>query len=83
MQDLIEGVDPEDIKEEMSEIGLLKVLSDTVSKLPDGAVTLASSMTSHNEMWTIDDRVLCIMSSPEYNTTFIKELIINKLYEAG
>ena len=34
-------------------------------------------------MWTKQDRVLCMMSSPDYNQTFIKELIINKLYEVG
>ena len=29
------------------------------------------------------DRVLCFQSSPEINKTYIKELIINKLYDVG
>ena len=29
------------------------------------------------------DRVLCIQSNPEINKTYIKELIINKLYDVG
>lgn len=54
-----------------------------VSKLPDGAELLGSSIRTHNEIWTIPDRILGIQSSPEVNKYYIKELIITKLYETG
>lgn len=37
----------------------------------------------HYELWYIPERVLCIQSSPELNKTFVKELVINKLYDIG
>jgi len=80
---MISDVDVDDIKNEMNEIGCLKVTADTITKIPDNAIVLASGQSSHTEMWTKQDRVLCMMSSPDYNQTFIKELIINKLYEVG
>jgi hypothetical protein len=54
-----------------------------VSKLPEGAVLHGSSNRTHNEIWTLSDRVLCMQSSPERNIFLIKELIINKLYDVG
>ena len=54
-----------------------------VSKLPEGAVLHGSSNRTHNEIWTISDRVLCMQSSPEVNTTYIKELILKQLYDIG
>ena len=64
-------------------IGILKVHTDMVAKLPEGAVLHGSSNRAHNEIWTVADRVLCIQSSPELNASYIKELIINKLYDVG
>mgnify|MGYP000040867499 FL=1 len=82
MQNVVEGLDDEEL-DELYEIGILKVHSDMVSKLPEGAVLCGISQRTHNEIWTIADRVLCLQSSPEVNSTFIKELIINKLYDIG
>lgn len=44
---------------------------------------MAYSNRTQNEIWTIKDRVLCFQCSPEINKTYIKELIINKLYDVG
>jgi|TARA_B110000285_G_C15024169_1_gene563248 GMP synthase-like glutamine amidotransferase len=46
MQDLIDDMDEEDLKE-TTEIGVLKCHSDYVKKLPEGAVLLGSSTTTH------------------------------------
>jgi GMP synthase-like glutamine amidotransferase len=59
VQDVIEGLDDEEMAE-IDSIGILKVHSDMVSKLPDGAVLHGSSTRAHNELWTIADRVFCI-----------------------
>jgi GMP synthase-like glutamine amidotransferase len=75
-------MDEEDLKE-TTEIGVLKCHSDYVKKLPEGAVLLGSSSTTLQELWSIEDRVLGCQSSPEFNFTYIRELIINKLYEMG
>lgn len=40
-------------------------------------------MRSQYEIWHISDRVLCFQGSPELNKTFVKELVINKLYDNG
>lgn len=48
----MDDVDFEDIKNDMQEIGCLKVLSDTITKAPEGTVVLASGKSSHTEMWT-------------------------------
>ena len=78
----MEGLDEEE-QGDMESIGILKVHTDMVAKLPDKAILHGSSNRCHNEIWTIADRVLCLQSSPELNTTYIKELIINKLYDVG
>lgn len=39
---MLSDVDMEDIKNEMSEIGCLKVSADTITKVPDGTTVLAS-----------------------------------------
>ena len=57
MQDLIDDMDEEDLKE-TTEIGVLKCHSDYVKQLPEGAVLLVSSTTTHQELQCIDDRVL-------------------------
>ena len=44
---------------------------------------MGASNTTQNEIWHIEDRVLGIQSNPEINKTYIKELIINKLYDVG
>ena len=44
---------------EIDEIGLYKVHTDIVSKLPDGAYILGSSTRAINEIWMISDRILC------------------------
>lgn len=54
-----------------------------VSKLPDGAMLYGSSNKVNNEIWTIQDRVLCVQSTPEVNSKYINDLIINKLYDIG
>ena len=38
---------------------------------------------AHHEIWTMSDKVLCFQSSPEINKTYIKDLIITKLYDGG
>jgi GMP synthase-like glutamine amidotransferase len=50
-------MDEEDLKE-TTEIGVLKCHSDYVKKLPEGAILLGSSTTTHQELWSIEDRVL-------------------------
>lgn len=61
----------------------MKVSNDSVAELPKEAQTLGYSALNQNEIWHISDRVLCIQSNPEINKTYIKELIINKLYDVG
>ena len=59
MEDLLSDMDDEDLKE-TTEIGVLKCHSDYVKKLPEGATLLGSSTTTHQEVWSIDDRVLAV-----------------------
>jgi GMP synthase-like glutamine amidotransferase len=51
---LLEGLDEEELYE-LEEIGVFKVNSDSVSKLPPNAKLLASSSKSHHEIWSIDE----------------------------
>jgi GMP synthase-like glutamine amidotransferase len=51
---LLEGLDSDDL-EELYQVGIFKVHSDLVSKLPEGAVLQGSSNRCHNEIWTIGD----------------------------
>ena len=44
---------------EIDEIGLYKVHTDLVSKLPEGAYSIGSSTRVPNEIWIISDRILC------------------------
>jgi GMP synthase-like glutamine amidotransferase len=47
--------------------------SEFVAKLPPGASMCGSSPRGANEIWRINDRVLCIQSHPEFNVHLIKE----------
>ena len=47
------------LKSEIDEIGLYKVHTDIVSKLPEGAYLLGSSTRAANEIWMMSDRILC------------------------
>ena len=78
----LEGIDEEDL-DEMQRIGILKAHTDMVSKLPEGASLQGSSNRTHNEIWTIGDRVFAMQSSPELNVQYIKDLVIMKLYDIG
>ena len=51
--------------------------------LPHGAVNLGYSDRTENEIWRIDNRVLAVQSHPEFNSHYIEELIVNKMYDAG
>ena len=51
--------------------------------LPSGAVNLGYSNRTEHEIWRIDNRVLCIQGHPEYNASYIEEIIINKMYDIG
>ena len=67
----------------MEEVGLLKVGMGNLQRLPEGSQIYGESSRTHNEIWGINDRVLCFQSSPEINKTFVKDLVINKLYDVG
>jgi GMP synthase-like glutamine amidotransferase len=54
-----------------------------VTKLPEGAVSMGSSLHSQNEVWSLDNRVLCMQAHPEQNVNFIEELIVSRLYDLG
>lgn len=59
------------------------VHGEHVSVLPQDAVNLAYSDRTENEIWMIGERVLAIQSHPEFNASYIEELIINKMYDVG
>ena len=42
---------------------------EQVVRLPPGAERLADSPDNSNELWKIDDRVLCLQAHPEFNTS--------------
>ena len=71
------------IKVEMRQLIVPSVHSEHVTKLPKGAKRLGSSDKTKNELWTLDDRLLCMQFHPEFNSFFIEELIINKMYDVG
>ena len=79
--------DPKATKEQlMKEMGTLivhAVHGDHVATLPQGAVNLGYSDRTENEIWRIEDKVLAFQSHPEFNSNFIEELIINKMYDVG
>jgi len=62
---------------------VLAVHGDHVKELPPNAQQLGSSKRTDNEIWHINERVLCIQSHPEFNVHYIKELIVNKMYDTG
>lgn len=70
-------------KIELGSLIVHTVHGDHVSVLPQGATNLAYSDRTENEIWMIDERVLCIQSHPEFNASYIEELIINKMYDVG
>ena len=73
----------ETLKEELGSLIVHAVHRDHVSVLPLGAVKLGYSDRTDHEIWKMDDRVLCIQSHPEFNASYIEELVINKMYEEG
>lgn len=72
-----------EIHRELEQLVVPAAHSEHVTKMPKGARRLGSSEKSKNEIWTLDNRVLCLQFHPEYNTFFIEELIINKMYDVG
>ena len=67
----------------MGSLVVLAVHGDHVTVLPHSAVNLGYSDRSPNEIWRIDNRVLAIQSHPEFNSNYIEELIVNKMYDVG
>jgi GMP synthase-like glutamine amidotransferase len=45
--------------------------SEHVARLPEEATMLAFSKRGQNEIWHINQRVLCIQSHPEFNVFLI------------
>lgn len=81
--------DPDRYKEQLTHVEFMGSLvvhavhGDHVTVLPHSAVNLGYSDRSPNEIWRIDNRVLAIQSHPEFNSNYIEELIINKMYDVG
>ena len=73
----------EQLKLQMGTLIVHTVHGDHVAMLPQGAVNLGYSDRTENEIWRIDDRVLCVQSHPEFNANYIEEMIINKMYDTG
>lgn len=48
---------------------------DQVTRLPDGAKVIGSNAFCENAILAYDDRILTVQPHPEYDGTFIKELI--------
>ena len=71
------------IKEELEDLIVPSSHSEHVTQLPKGSICLGSSEKTKNEIWTLDERVLCMQFHPEFNCYFIEELIINKMYDVG
>jgi GMP synthase-like glutamine amidotransferase len=46
-------------KEDVDRLYVCAVHGDHVSKLPEGAILHGSSLRTHNEIYTIGERVLC------------------------
>ena len=67
----------------MEQLIVPAVHSEHVTKLPKGARRLGSSEKTKNEIWTLANRVLCMQFHPEFNSFFIEELIISKMYDVG
>ena len=73
----------EQLKHLMGTLIVHTVHGDHVALLPNGAVNLGYSDRTENEIWRIEDRVLCIQSHPEFNANYIEEMIVNKMYDTG
>lgn len=58
---------------ELKEVSLLFSHQDQVTKLPENAELLATDTFCPNEMYSIDDHVLCLQGHPEFTKTFIKD----------
>lgn len=71
------------MRAELGSLIVHAVHGDHVAVLPQGAVNLAYSDRTENEIWMIDERVMAIQSHPEFNASFIEEMIVNKMYDVG
>ena len=54
---------------------ILETHSDIVTRLPPGAVLLASSALTPVEVYTVGERVLCLQGHPEMDNAMVAELI--------
>ena len=70
-------------KLELGSLIVHAVHGDHVAVLPQNAVNLGYSDRTENEIWRVEDRVLCVQSHPEFNANYIEELVVNKLYDVG
>jgi GMP synthase-like glutamine amidotransferase len=59
------------------------VHGDHVSKLPDFGVLYGSSERTPVEIWGVENRILAFQCHPEFNSYYIQELVINKMYDQG
>ena len=54
---------------------ILETHRDIITRLPDGAVPLASSDTTESEMYHLGDKVLCLQGHPEMDGEEVREII--------
>ncbi len=54
---------------------ILETHSDVITRLPDGAVPLASSEKTEYEMYHLGDKVLCLQGHPEMDNEEVREII--------
>lgn len=54
---------------------ILEVHQDIATRLPEGAVVLASSLRTPFEIFTLSDNVLCLQGHPEMDNEIVRELI--------
>lgn len=54
---------------------ILEVHQDIATRLPPGAVTLASSSRTPHEIYTIGERILCLQGHPELDNEALRDLI--------
>lgn len=54
---------------------ILETHADVVTRLPPGAVLLASSPRTEVEVFTVGERVLCLQGHPEMDNAMVAELI--------
>jgi len=69
--------------EQLMETSILACHKDHVLKLPVQAVLLGGSKHCNNEIWSISNQILCFQSHPEFNASYIQQLIIDKRYDSG